>query len=388
MTNRITGATPSTKQTDYERVLAAIKHALAEGLYEGGMLPSYRQLVRNLNVGMASVRRAMAQLEREGLIKRETGRGTFPCRPRKPAASPKAVSLQCINVVIPRLPSFLEADYLKGYTEALDHRSIRMRFVTDEEEEADYYQLFSPELPLEVQGVVLLNESCTPKLVEWLQSNDVPFVVQYFARYATKDLPAHFGVYVNKPDGAFQAVSHLLELGHRDIGFMGTEKPGFPQDNMVFEGYRAALICAGLDCTEDNLIKCDCPTREKDAIFAIAKDFLQYRRRPTAVLAVCDEFALSLLDAAYALGLRVPEDLSIVGFDNQPESAKADPPLTTVSVPRRELAKNAISLLLEAAKRPRVAPRTSILRTHLIIRATTASPRDTHSEGSAASIFE
>ena len=92
------------------------------------------------------------------------------------------------------------------------------------------------------------------------------------------------------------------------------------------------------------------------------------------MLATCDEYALSLLDAARALNLRVPEGLSIVGFNNQPGSARTDPPLTTVSVPRCELAKSAVELLLEAAETPRVPPRVRILETHLIIRKTTAPP--------------
>jgi len=375
MTPRTNRATVPGRRRGHEKVVAAVKHSLAEGRYDGGMLPSYRQLVRELNVTMANVERAMAQLEREGLIRREKRRGVFPRVRRRRVAPEKRLPLRCINFFTPIMPTFLGGDYLAGYTEALDHLDIRMRFVSGDEDnlDPDYTRLFSDRLPMKAQGLVLLN-LCVPDLIEWLQRNDVPFVVQYYARYTSKNLPPHFNVYVNKAGGAFQAVGHLLELGHRDIGFMGLINDDVAFENMVFEGYRAALICAGLDCDEDRLANCTCTASDKPAVAAIAKDFLSRRNRPTAIVAGCDEFALSLIDAARSLNLRVPEDLSIIGFDNQPGSDRTSPPLTTVSVPRRELARSAVELLLQAARTSRVPPQTRILETHFIIRETTAPP--------------
>jgi len=376
------------KRSGHEVVIKTVKHALAEGHYEGRMLPSYRQLARELNVTMASVWRAMGELEREGLVRREKGRGVFPLKRPRVATSAKSLPLQCINFVTfaPILPSSVKTDYLVGYTEALDHLGIRARFVAGGTMERQYDSWFLDSVPIQAQGVVLINW-CAPELIEWLRQRNVPFVVQYFQQYGAEDLPAHFGVYVNKTKGAFQAVSHLLDLGHRRVGFMGHANSADPAPAMLmtFEGYRAALACAGLGFAKDNILHCDCQAGETRKMFVMAKAFLQRRRRPTAVFAMCDEYAMSLLQAAHALDLRVPEDLSIVGFDNLPASRETDPPLTTVSIPRRELAVHAVELLLEAARTPRVSSRMHILDTHLMIRETTAPPPTEHAGDSTNS---
>jgi len=347
------------------------------------MLPSYRRLAGELNVTMASIQGAMADLEREGLIRRERGRGVFPRTRRRPART-KRLPLQCINLVVKSFdfaPSFVEGDYLAGYTKVLDDfpSPVRMRFVAGEELNSDYDGLLSKAVPVEAQGAVLVNWS-SAEITEWFQRNAVPFVVQYHSQYASENLPPHFGVYVNKAGGASQAVNHLLELGHRDIGFLGPVDldpdggldPNVLWEGTPFEGYRSALVCSGLHGVKDYIA--DCWTKEGRESFGIAKAYLQRSRRPTAVLAGCDEIARSLLKAARALNIRVPEDLSVVGFNNQPDSDKTAPPLTTISIPRRELAGSAVALLMEAVKQPRVPPRTRILETHLIIRETTAPP--------------
>jgi len=371
------------RRVGHERVVAAIKHSLAEGRYEGGMLPSYRQIGKELNVTMASVQRAMAELEREGFVRRENRRGVFPRKRPRSMGRRKPLPLQCVNIVpysFALLPSFVEADYLAGYTQAVDHFDLRMRFVARNELDPSYAQLCSPRVPVEAQGVIVVN-SCPLELVEQLQRKGLPFVMQCFSRYVAEGLPPHFGVYVNKFGGAFQAVNHLLELGHRRIGFLGVTNapegniPGRPVINAPFEGYRAALNNAGLHSADSDVVNCEWSSREKQAVFAMAKEFLGRPERPTAVLASCDEFALLLIEAARVLNLRVPDDLSVVGFDNQPEALQCDPPLTTVSVPRRELAESAVALLLEATENRRVPRRTRILETHLIIRETTAPPQ-------------
>lgn len=363
-----------------ERVVAALKHSLAEGRYEGGILPSYRQIVSELNVTKASVEKAMGELEREGVIWRAHRRGVVAYAPRREIARKGPPSLQCINFVMPPftcLPSFVEADYLSGYTELLEHHALRMRFVASNDLGPDYSRLFSANCAIESQGVVLINFRPI-ELMQWLQEKGVCFVVQNSSRYDTEGMPAHCAVYVNKSGGAFQAVNHLLELGHRRVGFVGIVEriasigPAFALERPQFEGYCGALACAGLAPAQGDFVHCE--TKEGRESLDVAKAFLDRTDRPAAVLAGCDEIARSLLDAARTLGLRVPEDLSIIGFDNQPTSQYTHPPLTTVSVPRRELARSAVALLLDAAEKPDAVPETRILDTHLIIRGTTAPP--------------
>lgn len=313
----------------------------------------------------------MEVLQREGLLLRRERRGTFAQpRPISPASRRGRTRLRCITFVMPPrgFMNFQRASYLEGYTEALDHRQIRMRFVPLGADEQDYDRLLAPNLPPQTQGLVLINRY-EPVLPAWLREKGLPFVIQHFALYPTSGLPEHHGVYVNKTGGAFEAVNHLIQSGHRRIGFFGGYGSSDAPSNRVFEGYCAALNCAGLDNSRDSLLYF--AKEERSADVYAAMEIVQRQPRPTAIFAGNDTLALALLDAALALRIRVPEELSVVGMDNRAEAETSAPPLTTVSIPRRELAKGAVKLLLAAVEGGR-PPGQRVLEYHLIVRKSTA----------------
>jgi DNA-binding LacI/PurR family transcriptional regulator len=115
-------------------------------------------------------------------------------------------------------------------------------------------------------------------------------------------------------------------------------------------------------------------TRESGCL--ASRRLLGRRRRPTAILAASDPMALGALDAAQELGLRVPRDLSIVGFDDTPAATHVSPALTTVARPYREMGAAAVRLVLEAlaATAPGRPARQVDLPTRLIVRASAAPP--------------
>jgi DNA-binding LacI/PurR family transcriptional regulator len=148
--------------------------------------------------------------------------------------------------------------------------------------------------------------------------------------------------------GAFDAVTHLISLGHRCIGFIGIA----PEDRFSlrrYEGYAAALQQAGIPILDSYIVgPPDAPafaTQEDgfDGMFRLA----QLKRPPTAVFARNDFAAIGALRAAHTLGLRVPHDIAIAGFDNIPLAAFTTPPLTTVEQPIREQGASAARLLLD-----------------------------------------
>jgi LacI family transcriptional regulator len=96
--------------------------------------------------------------------------------------------------------------------------------------------------------------------------------------------------------------------------------------------------------------------------------------RPTAVFAANDVTAIATIEVALALGLRVPEDLSVVGFDNIPESALCVPPLTTVNQPIRTMGERAVDLLIRLIRGQPVERTHFTLATELVVRGSTASP--------------
>nr|WP_269457512.1 LacI family DNA-binding transcriptional regulator [Nakamurella panacisegetis] len=173
--------------------------------------------------------------------------------------------------------------------------------------------------------------------------------------------------------GAATATQHLLDLGHRRIGTVtGPMRYLCSQERLA--GYRATLERAGIE-SDPALI------RPGDFHFESAvrgaTELLQLADPPTAIFAANDEQALGVYTAVQRQGLRVPEDLSVVGFDDVPMSQWVLPPLTTIRQPIRELAELATGALLQTAHNAPTAPtraRTE-LPTTLVVRSSTAPPR-------------
>lgn len=337
-------------------------------------LPSERELSRLHGVNRKAVSKAISLLERDGLVQRMARSGTF-VRRTPVVEAPQGESLRCINFV--EAPSFasenmqwIVQEYLSGYTEALEHHEIKTRFQICPDDLSAFESLLWPRLPQRAQGVVLVNRRA-PALLNWLTERGIPFVLQCQYHYDTTGLPEHHKVYVNKAGGAFEGTRHLLGLGHRRIGFLG-EVPGGNGAIPVYEGYHAALRCAGLtpDANHVARIFTDDPAIDVAPLI----DYLKRPNRPTAVITGNDYTALAVMQAARILGMEVPRDLSIVGVNDQAEAARANPPLTTVAIPRKLFCKTAVDVLMAVAEGQTQGWQTRILDCTLVVRGTTATP--------------
>jgi LacI family transcriptional regulator len=142
--------------------------------------------------------------------------------------------------------------------------------------------------------------------------------------------------------GAVTATEHLLRLGHRRIGFLAG-RPDLESSRLREEGYRAALASAGI-AVDPELVRVAGYRRE--TAHSPAHELLTLDQPPTAIFAANDQSALGTLDVARDLGLSVPDDLSLIGFDNIPESAMTTPPLTTINQPIQRMGSEAITLLI------------------------------------------
>jgi LacI family transcriptional regulator len=143
--------------------------------------------------------------------------------------------------------------------------------------------------------------------------------------------------------GAVLATQYLQKLGHRRIGFLGG-RPDLESAALREAGFRQAMEQAGLQ-VDESLVKIGGYT--KDAAAGPAREILEQPERPTAVFAANDLSAIAVMDVAHELGLKVPDDLSVIGFDNVPESALASPPLTTIAQPLQRMGAEALRLLVD-----------------------------------------
>jgi len=189
------------------------------------------------------------------------------------------------------------------------------------------------------------------------------------------------GVRVTSDDsnGSRLAVEHLVALGHRRIGFIGGDREGTTSRQRE-RGYREGMKTHGLMISERDVRYGNWETnRTMEATREVLTAARPPAERPTALLCANDVIAMAVLRAAHSLGLRVPEDLSVVGFANLAFSEYADPPLTTVAQPFQEMGRMAVRCLLaeqegedqeDTDSRPHAVEQ--VLPTRLVVRESTA----------------
>jgi LacI family transcriptional regulator len=217
-------------------------------------------------------------------------------------------------------------------------------------------------------GLLLLSLVPPDDEVERLRSARLPCVL------VDAPHPAFPSVVIDDVRGGELATSHLIELGHRRIAFIGDKPPDpyrFASSRDRTRGYERALADAGIDSRPEYLRE---GTQRDHVARSIAIDLLRLPHRPTAVFAASDQQALGVLEAARILGIRVPEELSVVGFDDVEVAAYVG--LTTVRQPLFESGRRGAELLLQmlGGNEPAGEPRTEQLPVEVVVRTTTAAP--------------
>jgi DNA-binding LacI/PurR family transcriptional regulator len=228
-----------------------------------------------------------------------------------------------------------------------------------------------------VDGFVAVGLSEDHPEVEQIRRAGLPMVLVDGAA-----LPEHASVESNDEVGARSAARHLLALGHRDFVVIGIEPPSMPglfeysagpTESVAWRrltGYRQGLELGGVKLRDDHIVVAPATFDGGVATFRrIWEDGL----RPTAILAMSDAMAIGVMWAAREVGVHVPEDMSIVGFDDLDVAPHSNPPLTTVHQPIRQKGEESARLLLRMIANPDLErPQHKVLETRLIIRGSTA----------------
>ena len=184
------------------------------------------------------------------------------------------------------------------------------------------------------------------------------------------DAPSVPLVQVDNKLGARIAAEHLLELGHTRIAHV-TGDPALRISRDRADGYAAALRDAGIDPAPELVAP---GGFTEDGGYEATRTLLARRPRPTAVFAANDLSAVGVIEAIVEKGLRVPDDVSVVGFDDLRLAAYTTPPLTTIHQPAREIGERATSLLLDLTTGKKVRRLRHLLPPELVVRRSTAPP--------------
>ncbi|MBA8793298.1 LacI family transcriptional regulator [Friedmanniella endophytica] len=200
-----------------------------------------------------------------------------------------------------------------------------------------------------------------------LARSKVPFVLLDPLSLPQREVPS---IGTTNFSGALTATQHLIDLGHRRIAHYGGP-PEFLFSRARAHGYRAAMEGAGLPVPDGYV---GVGSYDHAGGVAGGGALLDRPDRPTAIFAATDESAAGVIEAARLRGLRVPEDLSLVGFDDAPISRLLSPPLTTVRQPLLEMGRVALQTALRLAAGEPLEVHHVELATELIVRASTAPP--------------
>lgn len=170
---------------------------------------------------------------------------------------------------------------------------------------------------------------------------------------------------IDNAKAARDAVKFLIERGRRKIAFINSDER-FLYARQRREGYLAGLNEAGLAPYEGAITQIDGLSFDDGR--RVAKQLLAAPTRPDAIFAVSDTLAIGAMQAIHEAGLRVPQDIAIVGFDNVPFASMVQPGLTTIAQPMFRLGENAAKLLLERVRAPNTPPVGTLLEHELVIR--------------------
>ena len=214
-----------------------------------------------------------------------------------------------------------------------------------------------------VDGLLVLMPRSLPDYLDGLLASRTPFVLIDYDEGA----PGCDVVNAANRDGAHAAVAHLVALGHRRIAIVtGAPETGSTHERVA--GWRDALLQTGLPAPDALQVPGDF---EEVRGCQAAHELLALPEPPSAIFASNDRAAFGVLRAARERGLRVPDDLSVVGFDDEPAAAHTGPGLTTVRQPLREMGTVGVERLLARMRHPDAPAELVLLPTELVVRGST-----------------
>jgi len=287
----------------------------------------------------------------------------------RPSALARSLRLQrtlTLGMLVPDITNPFFSSIIKGAEDAARERGYNLILCNSEdqpEREAAYLRLLRER---QVDGVLIASSQMADETIEGLRADSFPFVLVNRAAQDGEDL----AVVVDNHAAAVEVVAHLAALGHRRVGHIaGPQNTTTGRDRR--EGYEAGVRAHGLAHEQALVVEAD--AFSEDAGDRALGIMLAGPARPTAVFAANDLIAVGMLQRLRRIGVRVPDDLSIVGFNDIPLAGLLEPALTTVRVPQLAMGVAGAHLLIDRLEGRPIGEIRLTLPTELVIRASSAA---------------
>ncbi|MBI4579723.1 MAG: GntR family transcriptional regulator [Planctomycetes bacterium] len=347
----------------YIQAKTILAEAIRNGNFRPGVkLPNTSEIGAAINVSLITAHKAIQCLVQEGWLRRERGRGTFVRGDFEASVAAKP-QFRIAVVMQPsvELDDFYHGAVMAGIHEAADCSQpvgevvIQKRMMPDGLGTIDAdallcfhpYQDMFPHLEEEAENrvIVVLGGSMNNTRLFCVDSQNF--------------------------EGMREAVQHLIALGHRRIAIVNGP---LAATNCLhrFEGYMAAMQANGMSVRPEYVFNADA-ARSAGAVLQRLRQILKEPNRPTAVVACGFYLALDVMALLREMGLGIPSDVSLVGFDDPKSASLLDPPLTTVRQPLKEMGKRAYTCTTRLINGEKMSRLVEMLPTELIVRQSTAA---------------
>ncbi len=336
-----------------------------------GARPTVRDIAARSGVSRATVSRVLngrpdvAAATREAVLRHIRDDAYSTNRMAKGLSSGRT---GLIGVTVPYINAEYFMEILTGVAQALYVHDARLVVCPTEHEHDLEVSLLDRVMHGTTDGAILILPSESNQELQALRSRRFPFVIIDPSQAPSDDIVA---VSSNHWSGARTMTEHLLSLGHRRIAAIrGLSWMTASNDRLA--GFHSALISAGLPPNPELIAEGDWNVGGGRTAM---EELLRLEELPTAVFAFNDNMAVGALDAIAEHGLRVPEDISVAGFDDTNVAGATRPKLTTVHQPLHEMGRIAVSLLYRTLQQQPLDATHVELSTRLIVRQSTGPPR-------------
>jgi GntR family transcriptional regulator, arabinose operon transcriptional repressor len=369
------------QKTKYNMVKEKITEWITSGAVKPGeKIYSENELVKMFGVSRHTIRQAVGDLVHEGWLYREQGAGTFCSLKKEPAGPQVQISNtngKNIGVITTYISDYIFPSIIKGIESYLTTQGYSLTFACTDNDVEKEKQCLQTMLSRNIDGLIVeptKSGNYNPNISYYLEleQNNTPYLM--INQYYSQLMPPH--IIMNDEYGGFIATEHLIKLGHQKI--IGIFKTDDLQGVNRMQGFIRAFREHGITFFPDMVVTYTTEDQQSKIVEQL-KNFYTNEKMPTAIVCYNDQSALSVIEMLRGLDLHVPEDVSIVGYDDSFLAEATEVKLTSVSHPKMEMGIEAAKWIVSAVEGNSSSnPQSIIYEPELIIRNSTAEVKKTN----------
>lgn len=344
----------------YSQLKEYLKEQMRLGkIATGNQLPSENMLAKQFTLSRHTVRQALGDLENEGFVYREQGRGTF-CSPRNRNGGGRTIA-----VLTTYISEYIFPGVIRGIEEILSAAGYTLVLATTGNDKVKEAVCLENLLNQDIAGLIIeptksAGENVNLKYYQELERRRIPYLM-FHATYPELD-PAY--ILMDDEKGGYMATQYLLQLGHREIA--GIFKTDDLQGVRRQAGFLAALSAYNISIKPEYLGNYD--TEQLSSYpYQFTRGLLQRTNGPTAIVCYNDQVAIKILEAVREEGIKIPDQLSIISYDDSMLAVASEVKLTTIKHPKAEMGRQAARFIIDMLEGRMERPRL-VYQPELIIR--------------------